>query len=132
MACEIRQARYLSEINTAAELRAARQELEIRQWFAAERLAADVEDTFTFDNLLSLVAPPGSVVDRVIGGVGTGFTALQGLLGFVGTLFGGERRHHAAPLRAARRHHAAHKSKGAHIARHKRTPEIEVEVELDE
>ncbi len=87
-----------------AQLREARREMELREFFARERLLADVADTFTLDNLLSMVAPPGSLVERVISGVGTGFAALQGIIGVVGGLFGRQERSsgHRAPSRRAR------------------------------
>jgi hypothetical protein len=148
-----RRAHYLSEIDTAAQLREARRELEIREWFARERLAEDAADTFTVDNLLSIVAPPGSLVDRVIGGVGTGIAAAQGLWGFFGSMLRGRsygrgyaqaaRVAHTTPAHTVRKRqparrpaghpaHAAHPAHPVRPAPRKRTPEIEVEVELDE
>ncbi len=89
MAREIRRARYLSEISSVRELREARRELELREWFARERLEADIYETFTLDNLVAMVAPPGSMLDRVIGGVGTGLAAAQGVFGVIGSLLAG-------------------------------------------
>ena len=142
MECEIRKARYLSEIRTVGELREARRELEIREWFAKERLIEDTYNTFTLDNLLSIVAPPGSLVDRIIGGVGTGFTAIQGIMGVIGSFLGRRSTHgRTVAARSVHHHgsghaaHVAHATKG-HTSTHrpatrKRTAEIEVEVELE-
>jgi hypothetical protein len=122
MGREIRKLHYLSEISTAAELRAARGELEVREWFASRRLVDDAIDTFTIENLISVVAPPGSLVDRVIGGIGTGIAAAQGILGFAGSLFGGRGREHTgAPRRAVRAKSPAHAgARRTHSVRRKR------------
>ena len=159
MECGIRRARYLSEISTVRELKEARRELELREWFARERLAEDVAGTFTLGNLLSIVAPEGSLVDRMIGRVGTGITVAQGIFGLIGSFFGGKtsRRKPAAkpvvrpvakavvqpvakavktkkvaPSRTSARPVAKMQApKGRATAPRKRTPEIEVEVELE-
>lgn len=143
MECEVKKARYLSEISTVAELKEARRELELREWFAGERLAEDIAETFTLENMISIVAPPGSVLDRVIGGVGTGFTAIQGIMGVVGSFLWGKGSGGRTPVRAVhprashRPQHSTHATRGkttggrSHTSR-KRTPEIEVEVELEE
>ncbi len=73
-------------------LREVRREFELREWLARERLLDDVADTFSFDNLLSLVAPPGSLLDRVIGGVGTGFSVVQSVLATLGPLLAGKKK----------------------------------------
>jgi hypothetical protein len=146
----IRTTKYLSEISSVRELREARTELELREWFARERLASDVYDTLTWDNLLSMVAPPGSLFDRVIGGVGTGLAATQGILGLFGSFFGGRTAARTAPRTVSRPvsrtttrtvsrtvtrqpdTRTAHKRPAVTRAvAHKRTPEIEVEVELE-
>jgi hypothetical protein len=119
-------ARYLSEISTAAQLREARRELEIREWFARDRLAGDLVDTFTVDNLLSIVAPPGSVVERIIGGVGTGIAAVRGIFGFFGSLVRGSGYGRGYPRASSRTARAPRRSRSSDIG------EIEVEVELDE
>ncbi len=135
MAREIRRARYLSEISSVRELREARVELELRELFARRRLESDIYDTFTLDNLIGMVAPPGSILDRVIGGVGTGFAAVQGVMGVIGSLLGG-----IGARRQTTRHPVVRKPVAkpatrvvakAKPAARKRTPEIEVEVELE-
>jgi hypothetical protein len=146
MGREIRRARYLSEIRSVRELKEARVELELREWFARERLEADVYDTFTLDNLVSMVAPPGSWLNRVIGGVGTGLATVQGVVGMLGSFLGGRgvssrpavrkrpaashATHHAARPAARSTARSAARSTARSAAR-KRTPEIEVEVELE-
>lgn len=152
---ENRKVRYLSEIRTVAELREARRELEIREWFASERLGEDIRDTFSLNTLLSIVAPSGGMVDRMIGNVGTGFMATRGIVGAIGSLFGGRMSscgrtatrtvgHHSAG-HASTTHHSgghssvAHSSSGhssSHAAHHASEPhlrsgEIEVELELE-
>ncbi len=162
MECGIRSARYLSEISTVRELKEARRELELREWFARERLAEDVAGTFTLSNLLSIVAPEGSLVDRMIGSVGTGVSVAQGIFGLIGSFFGGKTSRRkpaakpvvrpvakavvqpaakaakavkatkAAPRTASGRSAAKSQApKGRATAIRKRTPEIEVEVELE-
>lgn len=135
MGREIRKARYLSEISTVAGLKEARRELHIREWFARERLIEDVYDTFTLENLISVVAPPGSLIDRVIGGVGTGFTAFQGIIGVVGSLIGRKSAHgRSAATQAVHRRKSEHpvkRTSATRSAARKRSPEIEVEVELE-
>ncbi len=148
MAREIRRARYLSEISSVRELREARRELELREWFARERLEADIYETFTLDNLVAMVAPPGSILDRVIGGVGTGFAVVQGVLGTLGSVLGGlwskgdrsaakvvrtrpAARKPVVAAKPAARKISATKPAAKKTAIRKRTPEIEVEVELE-
>jgi hypothetical protein len=156
MGREIRRARYLSEIRSVRELKEARVELELREWFARERLEADVYDTFTLDNLVSIVAPPGSWLYRVIGGVGTGLATVQGVVGMLGSFIGGRTAYsqpavHKRPAASHAAHPAAHPAAKhptshaatSHVAAHKvshpaarstarkRTHEIEVEVELE-
>lgn len=162
MGREIRKVRYLSEISSVRELRQARRELEIREWFARERLIEDTYATFSLENLLSIVAPPGSVIDRVIGGVGTGFSVVQAVIGAIGSMIGGRAsrsrtvsrptKRHTAPAKhraaAAEPYHSAPARKKSTSTRtvaarttsaatsrpatRKRSPEIEVEVELEE
>ncbi len=83
--------RCLSEIRTVRELREARRELELREMFARQRLEEDIRRTFTLSNLLSIVVPPASLIDRVIGGIGTGFAAVQGIIEAIKALIGKER-----------------------------------------
>jgi hypothetical protein len=109
MTHEIRRAHYLSEINNAAELREARHEIEFREWFAARRLTEDAYDFFTLENLVSIVAPPGSFIGRMIDGVGTGIAAAQGVLG----LFSGWGR----IGRSAHSAHSSHSARPAHSSR---------------
>ncbi|MDR1671193.1 MAG: phage holin family protein [Alistipes sp.] len=130
------EAGVLRKIDTVAELRGVRRELEVREEFAAERLAWDVSETLSPDNLIAMIAPPGSLVDRVIGGIGSGLTAVQALFGFVGSLWGGRhhKSHHAHAAHAARASHTTHARTATHHAT--RAPqihpgEIEVEVELE-
>ncbi len=99
----IRQTRYLSEIRSVRELREAKRELELRDFFARERLAEDVAETFSVGNLLSLVAPPGSVVNRMMGGMETGLSAVQAVLGVVGSLLDGRRSRNKPAARTPRR-----------------------------
>jgi hypothetical protein len=86
---ELKTTRRLGEIRSVEELREMRREMELREFFARERLTKDAAETFSLANLISFVAPQGSVVDRIIGGVGTGFSAIQGVLGIVGSLLDG-------------------------------------------
>ncbi len=75
MARESRTATPLSDIRSMRALREARREFELREMFARRRLEADIRDTFTLDNLFGMVSPPGSLLSRVLGGVGTGLAA---------------------------------------------------------
>jgi hypothetical protein len=156
MTHEIRRAHYLSEINNAAELREARHEIEFREWFAARQLTEDAYDFFTLENLVSIVAPPGSFIGRMIDGVGTGIAAAQGVLGvFSGWGRIGRSARSARPVHSARStrsrpaghaagHAAVHPARSAHPASlvrkkaaashsapRRRSGEIEVEVELE-
>lgn len=99
----IRNTRSLGGIRSVRELREVRREMELRELFARERLTEDVAETFSVGNLLSLVAPPGSVAGRMIGGVGTGFAALQGILGVVGSLLDGRSSRNKPAARTPRR-----------------------------
>jgi hypothetical protein len=62
-------------------------------------MADNFADTFSVGNLLSWIAPPGSFLDRVIGGVdsivggvNTGITALRAIMSVVDLFRGGRRR----------------------------------------
>lgn len=80
MARRNRRARYLSEISSLNELREARREVGIKLWYAEEKLAGDAAETFSVDNLMSIIAPPGSVTDRIFGGMTTGIATVRGIL----------------------------------------------------
>jgi hypothetical protein len=152
MGCEIRRARYLSEIGSVRELREARRELEIREFFARERLEMDVMDTLSPENMMAMVAPPGSLIYRVIGSVESGLATVQGIGGVLGSLFGGvglfgglfggrsggrsasrgdsrtgSRRVSRSVSRTVSRTPASPKK--SHVGRH--AEELEIEVELD-
>ncbi len=79
-----RRVRYLKEIATMSQLREAQREIALRTEYAGERLADDAAAVFSWDGLLSLVAPPGSVGERIMGGVTTGIAAVQGLSSVIG------------------------------------------------
>jgi hypothetical protein len=83
--------RYFSDIKTQKELREVRRELELREWYAGEKFIDNASDTFSMDNLLSIVAPPGSAADRVVGGIGTGIATVRGIMNAV-QMFRGRRR----------------------------------------
>ncbi len=148
MGREIRKTRYLSEIGSVAELREARRELELREWFARERLMDDIHSTLSLDTLLSIVAPRGSLLDKVIGSVGTGFTAVQGIIGAISSMLSDRAARKRTPARpvcnTASEHsasghaasvHTAKKSVAAPPVPRKRSPKaktgIEVEVEIE-
>jgi hypothetical protein len=148
MAREIKNTRRLSDISSLSELREVRRELAIREWLARERLEKDVRDTFSFDNLLSLIAPRGSFLDRAIGSVGSGFTVAQGVIRAIRSLIGGESAVSRRPSRKTRTrssgntpghttsHHASRPAKtqpakARPASTRKKDSEIVVEVELD-
>jgi hypothetical protein len=79
MARKIIKIRYLSDISSVGELREARRELELRTWYAERKLEDDIEETFTLDNMLSIFAPPGSLPDRILCGIGTGVATIRGI-----------------------------------------------------
>ena len=78
-----RKTRYLSEISSLKELREARREIDMKLWYTGEKLADDVAETFSVDNLLSIIAPPGSVADRIVGGMSTGLATVRGIINAV-------------------------------------------------
>ncbi len=67
-----------------SQLREAQREIALRTEYAGERLSDDAAAVFSWDGLLSIVAPPGSLVDKIIGGVGTGIAAVQGISSVLG------------------------------------------------
>ncbi len=79
-----RRTRYLKEIATMSQLREAQREIALRTEYAGERLADDAAAVFSWDWLLSLVAPPGSVGERIMGGITTGIAAVQGISSIIG------------------------------------------------
>ncbi len=80
MARRDRTVRNPRDIRNLGELRQMRREVEIKLWYAEERLADGIADTFSVDNLLSLFAPPGSVGDRIVGGFSTGLATIRGII----------------------------------------------------
>ncbi len=81
--------RTLSDIRSLRELRKARHEFGIASWYAGERLAENAGAVFSFDNLLSLAVPQGSVLDRAFGGVSTGAAVVRGIWGVLRRRFWG-------------------------------------------
>ncbi len=79
-----RRTRYLKEIATMSQLREAQREIALRAEYTGERLADNAAAVFSWDGLLSIVAPPGSVGERIMGGVTTGIAAVHGLSSFIG------------------------------------------------
>ena len=51
-------------LDSLGRIRSAR---ELREMFARQRLEADIRDTLSPANLLSMVVPPGSLFDRLFG-----------------------------------------------------------------
>lgn len=80
MARRNRKVRYLDEISSFKELREARREIDRRLRYAEEKLADDVVETFSVENLLSIIAPPGSAADRLVGSIGTGLATVRGVI----------------------------------------------------
>ncbi len=80
MAQRDRTIRTPRDIRRLAELRQMRREVDIKLWYAGEKLAGDVAYTFSVDNLLSIIAPPGSVGDRIVGGFSTGLATVRGVM----------------------------------------------------
>jgi hypothetical protein len=62
-------------------LREVREALQGRILYAEQRLADDFEETFSLENLIDLVAPPGSFLDRAIGWFEDAFAAVRGVMG---------------------------------------------------
>lgn len=115
---------YLNEIGTVGELREARRELSLREEYAGARLADEAADTFSLGGLLSIVAPPGSAGERIVGGIGTGVALMQGLSG-VFRVFGGggqsrSRSHSHSRAHGKAVHHAGTYGK-AHAVEHGRS-----------
>lgn len=62
------------------ELREARRIVDLKLWYAEQKLADDISGTFSIDNFLSIIAPPGSLTDRVISGISTGLATIRGII----------------------------------------------------
>lgn len=83
MARRIRTARYLNDIGTARALREARRDIDTRLWYAEDRFVERTASTFSVDNLISLIAPPGSLTDRLVGGVSSGLATIRGIMSYI-------------------------------------------------
>ena len=81
MAHGISKRRYLSDIATMKELREARRELEMKRWYFEKVLTQRFRTTFSVDNLISIVVPPGSFIERAIGWIETGMAVIRKLRG---------------------------------------------------
>jgi hypothetical protein len=75
-----RRVRYLDEISSYDELSKARREVRAKVWRAEERLADSAAGAFSFDNLISIIAPSGSLIDRLIGSFETGLATVRGII----------------------------------------------------
>lgn len=83
-----RRVRYLSDISSLSELRQARREVDLKLWYAGEKLTDDLSDTFSVDNLMSIIAPPGSLTEKIIDGFSMGLTTLRGIINAIGLFRG--------------------------------------------
>ncbi|MDR2912133.1 MAG: hypothetical protein LBV38_02370 [Alistipes sp.] len=79
--------RHPSEIRTLAELRDARRELRLREWYAARRLEDNAARVLHPRHLLSALAPADSFAGRVIDGLGAGISTAQTLISTAQTIF---------------------------------------------
>jgi hypothetical protein len=79
MARRSRKVRYIGDIYTHRELREMRMRLDAKLWYVEQKLAGDVAYVFSFDNLVELIAPPGSMADRVVGFVRMALATLRGV-----------------------------------------------------
>jgi hypothetical protein len=75
-----RRVRSFSEISTYRELREVRTRLDMKLWYAEQRLSDRLVRAFSAENLLSLIAPPGSLIDNIIVGIGKGMATVRGVL----------------------------------------------------
>jgi hypothetical protein len=75
-----RKVRHIGDISTHRELTEMRERLTAKIRTAERRLAYDIEDTFSVDNLLELVAPPGSFVWRIVDGIRMGLATVRGVV----------------------------------------------------
>lgn len=62
------------------ELREARRVVDLKIWYTEQRLADNVGSLFSVDNLVSAIAPPGSVADGIIGGMGMLAATFRGIV----------------------------------------------------
>jgi hypothetical protein len=69
-----------SEIASYDELLQVRRSLKIAVRETKEDIADSADEFFSLDNLVSLIAPPGSTIDRLIGGVETGIATVRGII----------------------------------------------------
>lgn len=141
MGRENRNAHGLNKIGSMRELRVARRELEIREWFARERLADDAAEVFSLGTLVSLIAPRGSILGGMAGGIGRVFSAA--LAAVVGrgaatadktvdkTAIRAKRSVAATKAVKTKTARTAKAAQAVKAAGRKRAPEIVVEVEPD-
>lgn len=83
MARRFNRVRRIGDIASHRELREVQDRLRARIWYAEQRLVDDFEATFSAENLLDMIAPPGSVLDRIVGWAETGFATARGIFGAV-------------------------------------------------
>jgi hypothetical protein len=75
-----RKVRHIEDISTYKELTEVRAQIRGRMRYAERRLADDIEDTFSIDNLLGLVAPRGSFAWRIVEGIDMGLATIRGVV----------------------------------------------------
>jgi hypothetical protein len=72
--------RYLDEISSYDELVQARREVQAQMWRVEEDLTDSAAEAFSLDTLISIIAPPGSMVDRLIGSFDTLLATVRGII----------------------------------------------------
>jgi hypothetical protein len=75
-----RRVRYLDEISSYDELIQARRDVQTQMWMAEEELAESAGEVFSVDNILSIIAPPGSMIDSLIGSFESGLATVRGII----------------------------------------------------
>ncbi len=73
----------MGDIASHRELREVQDRIRVRIWYAEQRFVEGVEETFSAENLLEMIAPPGSLLDRIVGWAETGFATARGIFSAV-------------------------------------------------
>lgn len=81
-----RKRRDYADISSMEELREVRRWVDMKLWYTEEKLSDDVREGLSADNLMYIIAPPGSAAERVIDGVTTGLATVRGVINAIGVI----------------------------------------------
>lgn len=75
-----------TNIGSLRELQDVRRRVDMKLWYVEEKIADDAREAFSAENLMYIVAPPGSATERIIDGVTNGIATVRGVISAIGMI----------------------------------------------